>query len=115
MVYGWRAQAAAAAGQIDEVSPIKSFNDPSLSNGHFLLSLLAAVRPVVDWSLVSDGADHDAKVANARLVISVARKLGASVFCVPEAIADGEAKMIMSASRARAPCRGRGRGVRCRC
>ncbi|EFJ14128.1 hypothetical protein SELMODRAFT_7821, partial [Selaginella moellendorffii] len=55
---------------------MESFKDKSLSSGIFFLDLLWAVEPrVVNWQLVTKGEKQ-----NAVYVISVARKLGCSVF-----------------------------------
>lgn len=66
-------------------STMRSFKDPSLSNAVFFLDLLNAVRPgVVDYSLVNNGSSEEDKRQNAKLAISIARKLGALIFLVPE-------------------------------
>jgi plastin-1 len=75
---------------------MKSLNDPTLSNSLFLLHLLWAIEPrVVNWQLVTRGDTDTNKLANARYCISVARKLGATIFLLPEDIAEVKPKMIM--------------------
>ncbi|KAG0559488.1 hypothetical protein KC19_10G108900 [Ceratodon purpureus] len=60
---------------------MESFKDRSLSTGLFFLDLLGAVEPrVVNWSLVTRGTTDDDKRVNATYIISIARKLGCSVF-----------------------------------
>ena len=86
------------------------YQDKTLSNGIFFLELLTAVDPrVVNWDLVTNGengmqfqnsgyisscsknndyycnADEEKK-SNATYIISVARKLGCSIFLLPEDI-----------------------------
>jgi len=76
---------------------IKSFQDPSIANGLFFIHLLAAVKPkIVTWGLVTDGNTEEEKKLNARYVISLARKLGAVVFVLPEDIMQVQAKMCMA-------------------
>eukprot|EP00301_Raphidiophrys_heterophryoidea_P001224 c10597_g1_i1.p1 GENE.c10597_g1_i1~~c10597_g1_i1.p1 ORF type:complete len:1098 (-),score=359.91 c10597_g1_i1:307-3600(-) len=59
----------------------KSFKDPALRNGIFFLDLMNALKPgVVDEDLVSHGDSVDGFRQNAKYAISIARKLGASVF-----------------------------------
>ncbi|MBA0548326.1 hypothetical protein Golob_019434, partial [Gossypium lobatum] len=64
---------------------MESFKDKSLSNGVFFLELLTAVEPrVVDWNLVTKGETDEDKKSNATYIISVARKIGCSIFLLPE-------------------------------
>uniref|UniRef100_A0A803R872 Calponin-homology (CH) domain-containing protein n=1 Tax=Cannabis sativa TaxID=3483 RepID=A0A803R872_CANSA len=66
-------------------SHMDSFKDKSLSSGIFILELLSAVEPrVVNWNLVTKGESDDEKKLNATYIISVARKLGCSIFLLPE-------------------------------
>jgi plastin-1 len=75
---------------------IKNFKDQSLSNGQFLLKLCSAVEPrAIDWDIVMKGETDEEKANNAKYVISIARKLGAVVFCVWEDIANVNYKMIL--------------------
>ena len=74
-----------------------SFRDPSLSSGLFLLDLCAAVEPrALDWANVTVGSTLEEKEANAKYVISVARKLGAIVFLTYEDIVEVKPKMLMT-------------------
>ncbi|CAH8279761.1 unnamed protein product [Arabidopsis lyrata] len=77
-------------------SQIESFKDKSLSSGLFFLDLLWAVEPrVVNWNLVTKGESDDEKRLNATYIVSVARKLGCSVFLLPEDIVEVNQKMIL--------------------
>ncbi|XP_010545257.1 PREDICTED: fimbrin-1 isoform X2 [Tarenaya hassleriana] len=77
-------------------SHIESFKDKSLSKGLFFLELLWAVEPrVVNWNLVTNGETDDEKRLNATYIISVARKLGCSIFLLPEDIIEVNQKMIL--------------------
>ncbi|KAB1226986.1 Fimbrin-1 [Morella rubra] len=78
-------------------SQIDSFKDKSLSNGIFFLELLSAVEPrVVNWNLVSKGESDDEKRLNATYIISVARKLGCSIFLLPDDIMEVNQKMLLT-------------------
>lgn len=78
-------------------SKMESFKDKSLSSGLFFLELLSAVEPrVVNWNLVSKGETDDEKKLNATYIISVARKLGCSIFLLPEDIIGVNQKMILT-------------------
>lgn len=77
-------------------SRMESFKDKSLSSGLFFLDLLAAVEPrVVNWQLVTKGETDEEKKQNAEYVISVARKLGCSVFLLWDDIVEVRHKMIL--------------------
>ncbi|RRT58295.1 hypothetical protein B296_00046708 [Ensete ventricosum] len=78
-------------------SQIESFKDKNLSSGLFFLQLLSAVQPrVVSWKLVTKGETDEEKKMNATYIISVARKLGCSVFLLPEDIMEVNQKMILT-------------------
>ncbi|ONK72517.1 uncharacterized protein A4U43_C04F20240 [Asparagus officinalis] len=76
---------------------MESFKDKTLSNGIFFLELLSAVEPrVVNWSLVTKGESGEEKKMNATYIISVARKLGCSIFLLPEDILEVNQKMMLT-------------------
>lgn len=82
------------------VRPIRSFKDPSLTTGLFFLDVLEALRPgIVDPSLViqvSESGDYEDRRQNAKLAISIARKMNALIFLVPEDIVDVRPRLIMT-------------------
>uniref|UniRef100_A0A0E0K1P8 Calponin-homology (CH) domain-containing protein n=1 Tax=Oryza punctata TaxID=4537 RepID=A0A0E0K1P8_ORYPU len=79
-----------------KTSRIESFKDKSIANGVFFLELLHAVNHRhVDWSMVKKGEDDEEKKLNATYTISVARKLGCTVFLLPEDIMEVNPKMIL--------------------
>ncbi|ODQ66611.1 hypothetical protein NADFUDRAFT_46028 [Nadsonia fulvescens var. elongata DSM 6958] len=78
-------------------STIRSFKDSSLSTGIFLLDVLNGVKPgYVDYDLVMPGNTDDEKYANAKLAISIARKLGALIWVVPEDIIEVRSRLILT-------------------
>ena len=99
------------------VRPIRSFKDPSITTGLFFLDLLDAIRPgIVDPELVipvaetgpyeyrrqngmpdsrvSLGVAADAAIFPAKLAISIARKMNALIFLVPEDIVDVRPRLV---------------------
>ncbi|KAL0958207.1 hypothetical protein HGRIS_000369 [Hohenbuehelia grisea] len=82
------------------VRPIRSFKDPSITTGLFFLDLLDAIRPgIVDPTLVidvADNGDYEDRRQNAKLAISIARKIGALIFLVPEDIVDVRSRLILT-------------------
>jgi len=79
------------------VSKIRTFKDLHLRKSFYFLMLLWAVdQQVIDWDLVTVGDNEEQCKLNARYSISVSRKLGATVFLLPEDITEVNAKMIMT-------------------
>jgi len=65
----------------------------------FFLHLLSTVeRDLVDWNLVKEGKSPEEKLLNARYVISIARKVGAEIFLLPEDIVEVKFKMCLTFS-----------------
>jgi plastin-1 len=76
---------------------LRSFADSSAANGLFLIDLLWAIEPrVVDWRHVTEGNDADQCLLNARYAVSIARKLGAVIFLLPEDIVEVRSRMILT-------------------
>ena len=99
---------------------IRSFKDPSISTGIFFLDLLESLRPgIVDPTMivnVSETGDYEERRQNgmfrkliclrrrvlrwgvmiAKLAISIARKMNALIFLVPEDIVDIRSRLVRS-------------------
>ncbi|KAI5389206.1 Fimbrin-5 [Lathyrus oleraceus] len=83
-ILNWANNKVKKAGR---TSQMESFKDKNLSNGIFFLELLSVVEPrVVNWTLVTKGETDDNKKLNSTYIISVTRKLGCSIFLLPEDI-----------------------------
>ncbi|KAI1081240.1 calponin homology domain-containing protein [Whalleya microplaca] len=68
-------------------STIRSFKDPSIGSGIFFLDVLNGMKSsYVDYDLVTPGRTDDEAYLNAKLSISIARKMGATIWLVPEDI-----------------------------
>jgi plastin-1 len=85
-------------------STMRSFKDPSLSDGIFFIDVLNGMFPpkgdqpgIVDYNLVYNPARTDEeKRLNAKLAISIARKLNATIFLVPEDIVDVRPRIMLT-------------------
>ena len=76
---------------------VRSFRDPELRTGVFFLDLLRGLRPAyVDRDLVASGTDAAGAHANAKLAISIARKLGATIWLVPEDITELRSRLMVT-------------------
>ncbi|KAL3316341.1 hypothetical protein Ciccas_005014 [Cichlidogyrus casuarinus] len=73
-------------------APLCSFRDMSIETGVPILNLINAIKPnSVDKCMVSKDKD-----ANCRLAISIARKIGARVYALPEHLREVNPKMVMT-------------------
>ncbi|KAI9352096.1 calponin homology domain-containing protein [Obelidium mucronatum] len=78
-------------------SSISQFKDPNLRTGVFLLDLLNGIQKgVVDYTMVGPGHAEEDALMNAKYAISIARKLGATIFVLPEDIVEVKPKMILT-------------------
>ncbi|KAN0085963.1 Calponin homology domain containing protein [Tylopilus felleus] len=84
---------------------IRSFKNPSLTTAIFILDPLDALRPgIVDPALVirvqengvQENGDYEERRQNANLAISIARKMNALIFLVPEDIVDVRPRLILT-------------------
>ncbi len=96
-----------------KTSAVRSFKDPAIVSGVFLLDVLNGMKSgYVDYDLVTPGRTDDDAYANAKLSISIARKMGESVvqfvqkhanqlpactiYLVPDDIVQGRARLVMT-------------------
>ncbi|GEM12510.1 Ca2+-binding actin-bundling protein [Rhodotorula toruloides] len=78
-------------------SSMRSFKDPTLRDAKFFLDVLDSLKPgYVDYSLVFDGKTDEECKANAKLAISIARKLGSLIFIVPEDIVEVRPRLVLT-------------------
>eukprot|EP01135_Chromosphaera_perkinsii_P004531 Nk52_evm1s288 gene=Nk52_evmTU1s288 len=90
----WANGVVAKAGK---TSSFESFKDPSLANGRFFLDLMGGLKKgIVNYDLVTDGENEEDAKSNAKYAISIARKLGACIFLLPEDIVEVKPKMILT-------------------
>jgi plastin-1 len=80
-----------------KTSRMNSFKDSSLRNGMYLLDLLNGMQPgIVDYTSVGSGRTDDEAKQNANYAISIARKMGATIFVLPDDIVEVKPKMILT-------------------
>jgi len=89
----WANEAVSHSGK---ASKMASFKDQSLKDSVFFLELLDSIRSVVDWGIVARGNSEADNLNNAKYAISIARKLGATIFLLPEDITESKDKMILT-------------------
>ncbi|ESZ97523.1 actin-bundling protein Sac6 [Sclerotinia borealis F-4128] len=78
-------------------SAIRSFKDQSIGSGVFLLDVLNGMKSsYVDYDLVTPGRSEDDAYLNAKLSISIARKMGATIWLVPEDICQVRSRLVVT-------------------
>eukprot|EP00466_Bigelowiella_natans_P002704 jgi/Bigna1/86507/estExt_fgenesh1_pg.C_110060 len=78
-------------------SKIKGFDEKTLKTGLYLLLLIWAKDPEsIDWANASTGVTRDQRLGNATYAISVARKMGCTIFLQPADIIKVRPRMILS-------------------
>lgn len=78
-------------------SSIRSFRDQGIGNGIFLLDVLNGMKSsYVDYDLVTPGRTDEESYANAKLSISIARKMGATIWLVPEDICQVRSRLVVT-------------------
>ncbi|PWY68055.1 hypothetical protein BO70DRAFT_432821 [Aspergillus heteromorphus CBS 117.55] len=78
-----------------KTSSIRNFKDQSIGSGLFLLDVLSGMKSsYVDYDLVTSGRNDEEAYANAKLSISIARKLGATIWLVPEDICQVRSRLV---------------------
>jgi plastin-1 len=76
-------------------SSVRSFKDSSIGSGIFLLDVLNGMKSAyVDYDLVTPGQTDDDAYLNAKLSISIARKMGATIWLVPEDICQVRSRLV---------------------
>ena len=84
--------------RVDEQYKVKSLKDRKLANSLYFIYIMKSIEPrSINWDIVvQDKDDAEAKENNAKYAISIARKLGATVFCVWEDIAEVKSKLLLT-------------------
>jgi plastin-1 len=89
----WANQRVAASGKSSSMRDLK---DSSLRNSHFFLDLLNTIRKCVNYDLITPGESDEDAMQNAKYTISIARKLGCTIFLLPEDIVEVKPKMLLT-------------------
>jgi len=80
-----------------KTSTISGFQDQAISTGLPLIDLIDAIKPgSINYDLVLEAEEDEDKIANAKYGISMARRLGARVYALPEDIVEVKPKMVMT-------------------
>ncbi|EGX43272.1 Fimbrin, actin-bundling protein [Orbilia oligospora] len=87
--------ANAKARQGGKQTQIRGLKDQNLASGIFLLDVLSGMKSsYVDYDLVTPGRTDEDAYLNAKLSISIARKMGATIWLLPEDIVGLRTRLI---------------------
>ncbi|KAH9582539.1 phospholipid scramblase 1 [Schistosoma haematobium] len=93
----WANQKLINAGKFTKISTSSGFTDPNLKTSHAVIDLIEAIRPnTVDYNLVLPGNSKTEQLTNAQYAITLARRIGATVYAMPEDLIELKHKMIMT-------------------
>jgi plastin-3 len=78
-------------------SHITGFNDPTIADSRAVLDLIDTIKKgSVNYDNIKSSHTHAERLDNAKFAISMARKIGAPVYALPEDIVEVKAKMVMT-------------------
>jgi len=81
----------------EKTTKITGFKDVSIKTSHCIVDLVDAIKPgTIDYSIMSSDDNEDALILNAKYAISMARKLGARIYALPEDLVQLKSKMVMT-------------------
>eukprot|EP00058_Branchiostoma_floridae_P020998 XP_002606488.1 hypothetical protein BRAFLDRAFT_91931 [Branchiostoma floridae] len=76
---------------------LSSFQDPEIISSRVVLDLIDAIKPgSINYTNVRDGTNPDERLSNAKYAISMARKIGARVYALPEDLVEVKPKMVLT-------------------
>ena len=76
---------------------IQSFQDPVIVDSRVICDLIDSIKPnSIKFEALKTDTSYESRMDNARYAVSMARKIGARVFALPEDIVEGKQNMIMT-------------------
>ncbi|KAK3753038.1 hypothetical protein QZH41_014994 [Actinostola sp. cb2023] len=80
-----------------KTNSIKSFRDPSICTSLAVIDLIDCISSkMVNYNLVTAGDTDEDKLLNARYALSLARKIGAQIYALPEDLVEVKPKMVLT-------------------
>ena len=84
--------------KVDDDLKVKSLKDKKLGTSLYFINIMKSIEPrSINWDIVvADKDDDESRENNAKYAISIARKLGATVFLVWEDITEVKSKLLLT-------------------
>ena len=94
-IVAWVNEKLASAGK---TSKITGFKDSEIKTSHCVVDLIDAIKPgIINYSMMTSGGEgEDDLLMNAKYAISMARKVGARVYALPEDLVEVNSKMVLT-------------------
>eukprot|EP01135_Chromosphaera_perkinsii_P001057 Nk52_evm7s158 gene=Nk52_evmTU7s158 len=93
-ILAWANETLSNAGKASHIS---SFKDQTISTSLPVIELIDAIRPgAITQSNVLPGRTPKDKLLNAKYAVSMARKIGAGVYALPEDLVEVKPKMVLT-------------------
>uniref|UniRef100_A0A8D3EB84 Plastin-3 n=1 Tax=Scophthalmus maximus TaxID=52904 RepID=A0A8D3EB84_SCOMX len=100
IIVKWVNKTLAEAGKSTKISSfkVKQDQDKEISSSLAVLELIDAIQPgSINYDLIKTGSlSEDDKLENAKYAVSMARKIGARVYALPEDLMEVKPKMVMT-------------------
>ncbi|KAL6098976.1 plastin-3 [Pungitius pungitius] len=95
IIVKWVNKTLEEAGKSTKIS---SFKDKEISSSLAVVELIDAIQPgSINYELLKTGSlSEDEKLENAKYAVSMARKIGARVYALPEDLVEVKPKMVMT-------------------
>ncbi|XP_054481250.1 plastin-3 [Anoplopoma fimbria] len=95
IIVKWVNKTLAEAGKSTKIS---SFKDKEISSSLAVVELIDAIQPgSINYDLLKTGSlSEEEKLENAKYAVSMARKIGARVYALPEDLVEVKPKMVMT-------------------
>ncbi|VDD74599.1 unnamed protein product [Mesocestoides corti] len=96
-IIDWVNDRLESADKTRRISLSAGFSDYDLRTGLLIIDLLESISPgCVDYSVVNTGQTPEERLSNAQYAITVARRIGAKIYAVPEDITEVKPRMLMT-------------------
>jgi len=83
--------------EANKSSMIRNFQDSSIATALPVIDLIDAIKPgSISYAQIITANTPEEKLANAKYAISMARKIGARIYALPEDISEVKPKMVMT-------------------
>lgn len=93
-IFVWVNQKLEDAGKETRVN---SFQDSKIATALPVIDLIDAIKPgVINYEVLQEGGNYEEDLANAKYALSMARRIGARVYALPEDIVEVKPKMVMT-------------------
>lgn len=81
----------------EKTTKITGFKDPEIKMSRCVVDLIDAIKPgIINYSMLSTDDSEDDLLMNAKYAISMARKLGARIYALPEDLVEVNSKMVLT-------------------